>query len=204
MTIAGKVGAVFLQTEEPPASFIKASTIESFDRTSYTIGNEIQRYLDKNSPVTIYVNDVVITTGFSVQYLGGVVKFSIPQDPEDEVTVSGKSIEVDQVGGFFSWSAELSSDTADVTTFESAGWKDNLPTINGFSASTESYWLDEKLSGRLGQEVIVALYLDASTNKKRYEGYGVISGDSIELSVDDVINESIEFEGSGKLYYRED
>ena len=98
----------------------------------------------------------------------------------------------------------MSSDTADVTTFESGGWKENLPIIKGFSASAESYWADERLSSRLGQEVIIALYLDTGTNKKRYEGYGLISGDSIELSADDVVNENIEFEGTGKLYYRED
>jgi hypothetical protein len=28
--------------------------------------------------------------------------------------------------------------------------------------------------------------------------------DSIELSVDDIVNESLEFQGCGKLYYRED
>ena len=204
MPLAGKVGAVFLQTEEQPGSFIKEATTANSQRTAYTTQNDDCRYLDKNSAITVYVNDSVVTGGYEVQHLGGVIIFSSPLEPEDEVTVSGKSIQVDQAGGFFSWSAELSSDTADVTTFESEGWKENLPTIKGFSASAESYWADERLSSRLGQEVIVALYLDTGTNQKRYEGYGLISGDSIELSVDDVVNENIEFEGSGKLYYRED
>ena len=48
------------------------------------------------------------------------------------------------------------------------------------------------------------MYVDTSQSKKRYEGYAVISGDSIEAAVDDVINESIEFEGIGRLFYRED
>jgi hypothetical protein len=204
MAIAGKVGAVFLQTEEAPVAFIKEATTANAQRNTYTTQNEGRRYLDKNSSVTVYVNNVVFTGGYEVQHLGGVIVFSSPLDPEDEVTVSGKSIQVDQAGGFFSWSAELSSDTADATTFKSGGWKENLPTIKGFSASAESYWADERLSSRLGQEVIIALYLDTGTNKKRYEGYALISGDSIELSVDDVVNENIEFEGSGKLYYRED
>ncbi|MBS4021707.1 MAG: hypothetical protein KGZ79_04715 [Dethiobacter sp.] len=204
MPIAGKVGAVFLQTEGVPATFIKEATTANAQRTEYSINNPACRYLDKNSAVTVYVNDVVVTGGYTIQHLGGVVHFSSPLDSLDEVTVSGSSITVDQAGGFFSWSAELSSDTADVTTFISGGWKENLPTINGFSASAESYWADERLSARLGQEVILALYLDTGTNKKRYEGYGIISGDSIELSVDDIVNESIEFQGSGKLYYRED
>jgi hypothetical protein len=204
MSLAGKVGAVFLQTEEAPIAFIKEATTANTERTLYTIANDSYRYLDKNSPVTVYISDIAISTGYVIEHLGGAVLFSSPLDPEDEVTVSGKSVQVDQAGGFFSWSAELSSDTADVTTFESGGWKENLPIIKGFSASAESYWADERLSSRLGQEVIIALYLDTGTNRKRYEGYGLISGDSIELSADDVVNENIEFEGTGKLYYRED
>ena len=204
MAIAGKIGAVFLQTEAAPLAFIKTATTANTERTRYTIDNETKRYLDKFSPVTVYVNDIAVSSGFTIVHLGAVVVFASQLLLTDVVTVSGKSIAVDQVGGFFSWSAELAADTADVTTFASGSWKENLPTINGFSASAESYWADEQLSGRLGQEVIIALYLDTGTNKKRYEGYAFISGDSIELSVDDVVNESIEFEGSGKLYYRED
>lgn len=204
MAIAGKVGAVFLQTEESPVAFIKEPATGNAERTIYTITNETYRYLDKYSPFSVYVNDIAVSTGYEVEHLGGAVRFSSPLDSEDEITISGKSINVEQAGGFFNWSAELSADTSDVTTFESQGWKENLPTIKGFSASAESYWADEQLSTRLGKEVIVALYLDTGVNKKRYEGYAVIVGDSIELSVEDVVSENIAFEGSGKLTYRED
>lgn len=204
MAIPGKVGAVYLQTEDMPTTFTKKPTTGNAERTRYTLIDEVYRYLDKGENITVYVNDAAVTSDFWVEYLGGVICFTTPLAEEDVVTVSGKSITVSQAGGFFSWSAELSADSADITTFKSGGWKENLPTIKGFSASAESYWADERLSARLGQEVIVALYLDTGTNKKRYEGYAVISGDSIELAVDDVVNQSIEFEGSGKLYYRED
>jgi hypothetical protein len=204
MAIAGKVGAVLLQTEESPVAFIKEPATGNVERTIYTIENETCRYLDKYSPFSVYVNDIAVTAGYIAEHLGGAVRFSSPLDLGDEVTISGNRINVEQAGGFFNWSAELSADTSDVTTFESQGWKENLPTINGFSASAESYWADEQLSKRLGQEVIVALYLDTGINKKRYEGYAVISGDGIELSVEDVVSENITFEGSGILTYRED
>ena len=100
MPLAGKVGAVFLQTEEQPDSFIKEATTANAQRNAYTIENEECRYLDKNSTVTVYMNDEVITGGYEVQHLGGVIIFSSPLEPEDEVTVSGKSVQVDQAGGF--------------------------------------------------------------------------------------------------------
>ncbi len=142
-------GRGFLQTEEPPVTFIKEATAANAERTLYIIINENCRYLDKNSPVLVYVNDSEISSGFAVEHLGGAIRLSEPLDEEDEVTVSGKSITVSQSGGFFNWSAELAADTADISTFESSGWKENLPTINGFSAAAESYWADERLSARL-------------------------------------------------------
>ena len=204
MPLAGKVGAVFLQTEAEPVAFIKESAAGNPQRTVYTIENETFRYLDKNTPVAVYVNYIAVSGGFTVEHLGGVVRFLTPLPEGAAVTVSGKSVNVDQAGGFFNWSAELAADTADVTTFASEGWKEHLPAVKGFTASAESYWADGRLSERLGREIIVALYLDTGTNKKRYEGYALIAGDSIELAADDVVNESIEFEGSGNLYYRED
>jgi hypothetical protein len=204
MPLAGKVGAVFLQTEAEPVAFIKESAAGNLQRTVYTIENEACRYLDKNAPVVVYVNDMVVSGGFTVEHLGGVVRFLTPLLEGDTVTVSGKSVKVDQAGGFFNWSAELAADTAEVTTFASDGWKEYLPAVKGFAASAESYWADGRLSERLGREIIVALYLDAGPGKKRYEGYAVIASDSIELAADDVVNEGIEFEGSGNLYYRED
>jgi len=204
MPLAGKVGAVFLQTEAEPVAFTKENTLGNPERTAYTIENETLRYLDKNTPVVVYVNDIAVSGGFTVEHLGGVVRFLTPLPEGATVTVSGKSVKVDQAGGFFNWSAELAADTADVTTFASEGWKEHLPAVKGFTASAESYWADGHLSERLGQEIIVALYLDTGASKKRYEGYALIASDSIELAADDVINESIEFEGSGNLYYRED
>ncbi len=204
MPLAGKVGAVFLQTEAEPVAFIKESAAGNPQRTAYTIENETLRYLDKNTPVVVYVNDIAASGGFTVEHLGGVIRFLAPLLEGDAVTVSGKSVKVDQAGGFFNWSAELAADTADVTTFASEGWKEHLPAVKGFTASAESYWADGRLSERLGREIIVALYLDTGANKNRYEVYALIAGDSIELAADDVVNESIEFEGSGNLYYRED
>lgn len=204
MAISGKVGAVFLQTEDPPVIFIKKATTANPQRTRYTVIDPACRYFDKTANITVYVNDVAVPAGWWVEHIGGAINFNSPLDPQDEVTVSGKRVIVEQAGGFFNWSAELTSDTADITTYQSGGWKETFPTVKGFVASAECYWADERLSQRLGQEVIIALYIDTTPGKKRYEGYAIVSSDSIEVAVDDVIDESIEFEGTDRLYYRED
>ncbi|MEA1961280.1 MAG: hypothetical protein U9N81_08440 [Bacillota bacterium] len=204
MAIAGHVGAVYIETNDPPTAFTKKPTQADVSFTRYEIIDASSRYWDKNTPVLVYVNDELVSTGYELEYCGGVVVFGAGLTEEDSVTVSGMSLTVTQRGGFFNWSCELASDTSEVTTFQSEGWKENLPTIKGFTASADSYWGDSEFSESLGKEVIIALYVDNTASQKRYEGYVVISSDSIETAVDDIINESIEFEGTGRLYYRED
>jgi hypothetical protein len=204
MAIAGHVGAVYIQTADPPAAFTKEATQADSSCTQYTIIDASKRYWDRNSPVLIYVNDELVSTGFEIEHCGGAVVFAAALTAEDAVTVSGMSVSVAQRGGFFNWSLELKSDPVDVTTFNSEGWKENLPAIKGFTAGADSYWGDSGFANSLGKEVIIALFVDNTASKKRYEGYAVISSDSIETAADDIINEAIEFEGTGRLYYREE
>ena len=47
------------------------------------------------------------------------------------------------------------------------------------------------------------MYTDARASKQRYEGSSIINSDSIETAVDDIVNETIELQCTGPLYYRE-
>ncbi len=44
------------------------------------------------------------------------------------------------------------------------------------------------------------MYTAATASKRRYEGFGIISSDSIETAVDDIVNEAIEIQGTGPPY----
>lgn len=204
MAIAGHVGAVYMENSDPPTAFTKKPTKPNADFTRYELTDTTKRYWDKNAPVLVYVNDALVSIGFQLEHCGGVVVFAAALAADDSVKVSGMSLTVTQRGGFFNWSCELSSDTSDISTFQGEGWKENVPTIKGFTASADSYWGDREFSQSLGKEVIIALFVDNTASKKRYEGYAVISSDSIETAVDDIVNETIDFEGTERLYYRED
>ncbi len=203
MVLSGSVGAVFINKETAPAAFIDEITMADLSLRRFTISDNTKRYWDKNSPVTVKVNGEVQTIGFELEYCGGVVVFEEAKDGDDVILVSGKSLTVEQHGGFFDWSAELGMETPETTTFMSNGWKEFITSIKEFSASAESYWGDDEFFSRLGQEVIIALYVDTTSSKARYEGYGIIKSDGVEAAVDDVVNESIEIQGVGALYYRE-
>lgn len=202
MALAGKVGAVHVQTSAAPVAFVDEATTGDAAKKRYTINNAAKRYWDKNTAITVKKNAVVQTSGFTIEYAGGVVVFDVALTTE-AITVSGSSLTVAQAGGFFNWSADLGAEMSDVTTFASNSWKEHIPTIKEFSGSAEAYWGDDTFFNKLGMEVVVVLYADAGSAKIRFEGFAIIIGDSIETSVDAVIQESINFQGVGPLYYRE-
>lgn len=203
MALSGKVGAVYVQTADAPVAFTDEATTPNATYTRYTISNAAKRYWSKDYVVTVKKNTVVQTTGFTIEYVGGVIVFATALQPTDVVTVSGYYVNVSQAGGFFNWSLDAELETAEATTFASQGWKQFEPTLKGFSGSAEAYWGNADFFNKLGQEVVIVLYTDAGAAKNRYEGYAVITSDSIETAVDALIQETIEFQGSGPLYYRE-
>lgn len=203
MALAGKVGAVYVQTSAAPVAFLDEATTANAAYTRYTITNATKRYWDKNTAVTVKKNSVVQTTGFTIEYTGGVVVFDTPLLGTDVVVVSGNYLTVAQSGGFFNWSADTGADMSDITTFASNGWKEVQPTVKEWSGSAEAFWGDSSFFDKLGTEVVVVLYVDAGAAKYRFEGFAIITGNGIEVNVDDVVQESIDFQGVGPLYYRE-
>lgn len=199
-SIAGKVGAVFIQTLDTSVTFTAEATTGDVGHLRYTITAGAKRYWDPSAAVTVRVDGSTVTTGFTIEYAGGVIVFDASQGAS-VITVSGKFFYVAQVGGFFNWSIDLAVDTAEATAFGD-GWKAYVPTIKGFNGTAEMYWGDERFFTMLGRTVIFAFYADATTSLARYEGFGVISGDGVEVNVDDLVKESIDFQGTGQLYYR--
>ncbi len=204
MAISGKVGAVFVQTNAAPTVFTDQPTTKNATFDVYYRTDRTKAYWDKSTAITVKKNGTTVAaTNYDVEHAGGYIKFKTPNITTDVIVVSGASLAVAQSGGFFNWSVDLEADTADATTFASSGWKENIATVKGFNGSAEGYWGNSDFINALGKEVVISLYVDNTANKRRYEGFAIITGDSIETPVEDLINESIEIQGTGPLYYRE-
>lgn len=203
MALAGLVAAVYKQTTDAVVVFTDEATTGDAGHTRYQIDNVAKRYWDKSETVTVKKNNVIQADGFTIEHLSGFVVFDVALQPTDVVTVSGKYLTVSQVGGMFNWSLDLEADEEEVTTFASGGWKEFLVSNLGFSGSAEQYWGDDEFFQALGTEVILVLYTDAGAGKIRYEGYAVISGDGIEAPQDGIVQETVNFRGTGPLFYRE-
>jgi hypothetical protein len=202
--MSGKVGAVLVQTADPAVSFTDEATTASSSYKRYKITNSTKRYWDKNILVTVKKNSVVQTSGFTVEYAGGVIVFDSSLNPGDTVTVSGKYVTVSQAAGFFNWSVQTAVKTLETTCFESNEWSEYVIGEKSWKGSAEKFWVtDNAFISKIGTEVILALYTDFGTPKTRFEGYGIIETGNITIPTNELIKEKISFTGVGPLYYRE-
>ena len=199
--IAGKVGSIYMKTTGVSIQFLDEGLTNSGDNTMYYMDDKNIRYWDKTKSVTVYV-DSTPETGVTIDYVGGRVTFDTPLTGTETVTVDAYYWTVSELAGFYNWSLDIVADLEDSTTFADNGWRAYTPTLKGFNISAESFWQDDKFLSRLGEEVVVALYVNEASDI-RYEGFSHIESDSISQPVDALVEESVTFTGDGELYYYE-
>ena len=204
MAITGMTGAVYVSdVNTAPVSF-NDETCSAVDaqRKRYQIDDPDLMYWDPTYPVLVEVDGDPVSTGFTLEHAGGYIVFNNALDAGDEVTVSGKALTLIQAGGFFNWSIDGDADDAEATTFKSQGWKEFARTLKGWSGGAEAYWGEEQMFDSLGKAVVGKLYIDAGPAQDCLEGCAIINGDGIENPVDGLVQESVEFTGTGPLYLR--
>ncbi|WP_201319140.1 hypothetical protein [Paenibacillus sp. EPM92] len=207
MAVSGAVGAIY-KAAGTATAFSQKPMTNVGDNKRYFVTDRAVCYWDDETPVTVEkstnggTNWTTVTTGFEIEHAGGFVAFSADQGTAI-FRVSGKYFTPIQIGGGFSWTLDIEREMHDATTFESGGWREFVSGLGGFTGSFEKYWSNGEIFSELGNEqLILVLYVDAGPSKNRYEGYGILNTDSIETPVDDLVSEAIDFQGSGKIYYR--
>jgi len=211
MAISGRLGAVYVQTATAPQTFTTQATTANSARTRYTITNTTYRYWSLTDAISVYVDAVLQTSGYTLERAGGVVVFATPRGPAEAVTVTGKYVTLAQAAGFYNWSAEVGNEPIDVTEFQpTSGWRSFLQVgIKEWSFSAEAYWTanDPTLFTRLtaGSPVVVVLYMTGAggqTADTRFEGYAVLDSEGIENTSGDVVKFSISGTGLDVFAYR--
>ena len=203
MAIAGMTGAVYVSdVNTAPISFTDEPCTGDVTRKRFQIDDPSLRYWSPNT-VTVEVEGIAVTSGFILESVGGIVVFEEARDVYDEVTVSGKALTLAQAGGFFNWNLDGDGEDVDATTFASEGWKEFVRTLKGWSGSAEAYWGDTQFFNSLGKTVVMQLFLGSGEDKTCLEGLAIINGDGVETPVEGLVQETVDFTGTGPLYIRE-
>ena len=121
-------------------------------------------------------------------------------DSYDLILSNNTAYTMENIGLFYNWGIDIDAGLTDATTFDSAGWAQSVSTVKRFTSTSEKYWANGDSLSDFGSTLALLYYL-TTTSGYRYEGSGKLSTNTVDLSVDDLVNESIEFNGEGELYY---
>ncbi len=114
--------------------------------------------------------------------------------------ISGKLGEV-RIGGttqsgMKSWTIDYTVDAIDTTDFADTGTKSFIAGISGWSGSFEGY--KDAAPTAIGAEI--ALILKESTDAtQQYTGQAILTGIHETVSIDGVVTEAYDFQGTGTL-----
>ena len=206
----GSVGRVLAITGTSTAfSQQAAAHVTGSGYTRYQVG-ATYRYMDPLAAPTVEKSTNggttwnAVTAGFSIEYAGGIVVFDAALGASDLVRVSGKYYTPVEWGQLLNWKMDVGADMVDITTFSSGGVKQFLPGLKEINGSVEGFWADGTQLATItaGSLVVLVLYVDYGTAKKRYEGYGYLKKNAPEVAVDDAVKESSDFVLL-RAYYRE-
>lgn len=123
------------------------------------------------------------------------------------MAIAGKDgsvyIGANKVAEINSWSLDLGADDIDITSFDSAGWKEFLAGLKEWSGSFEGNFVPTDTNGQValinawinGESVSLELRIDAT---KKFSGNAFVKP-SIEMPVDDKGSFSCDFQGTGQL-----
>lgn len=110
------------------------------------------------------------------------------------------------LGAATSHTLSIQSETADVTTKDSAGWREILPTLKSWSISVEALMTYDETYG--ATELRAALTARTQLNFKfqtgasgddNYYGNGYITSFEINAPMEDAVTYSATFEGTGAI-----
>ena len=155
--------------------------------------------------ITVTVATVEQDKGAYVNTVSGTITFAAAPSAAAAIAVTYNYYAIVQIGGFFSWSIDRVAQVLETTDFSDSGHKTFIVGLDEWSASAERHWLtDESLDTWLSTIKIIKFFSDQSSDPQlRWEGWAVVNGLHPKVAVDSLINESLDFQGTGILSYEE-
>lgn len=187
-------------------TFTQEVMTDSGDHKTYNVatGNTAHRYWDDQSALTIQTSPdgttwTTVTTGFTVRYVGGQVTFTTA-DATRQVRASGKYLAISQVGSAYDWELSPTANIIDITTFGNA-WKQKISGMKDATAKASRYFLDGTFFNLLGSRFVIIFYVAFSAGT-RFEAFAWLKTDPTKVGVDAVIDEELDWEIDGQLFYQ--
>jgi len=120
------------------------------------------------------------------------------------VHVSYLTYEISKRSGFFNWTLDWNAEALEVTDFESAGNREYLINLKGWTATAEAYFVSDSIMQDHFNSAVpfLAKFYTNESGADRYEGWCLVNGLKADHAVDKVMTQPLEFTGITQLDMR--
>lgn len=206
MAVAGKVSGMY-RVDGESVAFTDLTLVNTGDNQTFRVDltDTAHKYWDKLKQTTISVDlgsgFQPSTVDFEIQHPSGYVIFKEALIPSAVVQVDGFAFSLVQVAGAFGWSLDLKTDTLDATTFENDGWKSFVTSFRSYTAKVDKFWVTDDLP-IFNIELMFAFYVSTKSDQSRFEGWGIINNEKVEVAVGELVKAPLEIQGTDGIYFR--
>ena len=163
---------------------------------------EKSAFSSSGSPDWSSVNSMRVSwTGQSTS-TGAYVSFQavyLVDDAYELVLSQNTAYTMETIALFYNWSLDIDAGLVDANDFDGNGWGKSAQTIKKFTTTNEKYWADKDYLTNLGTDVVLLLYVN-TTNGNRYEGTAKLETESYNVTVDELVTDSLNYRGEGEVY----
>jgi hypothetical protein len=203
MATSGIVAGIYVPTSASSAMTDEATTA-NVARTRYQVTTSARRVIDPAATTVVKEDGTTLSSAlYTIEYVSGTIVFAAARGAGVAITVTSRYWALAEAGGLKSFKVSAGAALLDSTDFAGDGWRTFVAGPRDWSVTADGYWLTDAWFNRLGSVVYVYFFLDKGTSKRRLEGLVFTSGDDVSGDAGELIAESLKFDGSGPLVYRE-
>lgn len=209
--LAGYGGSVLI-TSSPNVALTNENLTDAGDHKTFNEPTASKRYWDRTATFTVQTapDGSTWTTAnpstYTIRYLTGQVVFASAitgTTPSCRIS-SGAYLAYSTFGNMKSWEATPMIDLLDSSVFGSK-WKQYLPSLQGADVKLDQFWADGTfltiINNSTTPNLFVISMLTGRNAGERFEGFAHLKQTDIKLSVSALIEEGLDIQIDGQLYF---
>jgi hypothetical protein len=173
---------------------LTAQATTSSDNKTYQINDTAKRILDLTATITVKDGGSDTVESYSLNRLNGSATFATTATRT--ITIEGTYLPTTEMGYAYDYSYSIEADNVDITDFGSS-FIERKQALLDFSCSLSNWYINDAYKGLLtaGVPIVLEFYTDDSSTFD-LKAWVLPASNEVSDSVDGVIEESLEFEGT--------
>ncbi|MGB3944518.1 MAG: hypothetical protein WBK88_06990 [Methanothrix sp.] len=184
-------------------TFVKTAMVDLGDHKHYQAAATTDRYWIDGETITVYVDDVEETEGFTIDYKLGMVIFAASQGA-DPITVSGTKAIMRPVCHSYDFEVSPEVDLVEVTSRDSSNHREYVPGLDGGTGTVSDYWVVPGMFDEMDVKLTAVFFVLTGTGRNRVEADGYLSNYSKSANTGQVVGDRMTWTFTGAVRHQKD